>query len=255
MTWAGTPPETPHRWDGVTSSHQRQGVLAGGPREQRTGRDQLPEQGDLVVRGGRGQPPARPGEPGTDHARRRRGVGQAGPGVERADPGGPADRVPQAGRGVVVAVLDHLLGQRPVAGRQPGAVALAALGQQRLEDVELDDARLGLRPALAQMPGAAGAQIVDGGQDGAGPARQVRGRGRPERIPAARRGRGCRPRGSAGEECARGDASRRDGKAPARSRSAGRRQTDRWSRRPRCRAYRPGLPNPSRPAPPRCRRR
>ena len=71
--------------------------------------------------------------------------------------------------------------------------AVIVFGQQCLEDVELDDARLGLRLPLAEIPGPAGAEVVDGGQDGAGPARQVRRRGRPERIPVTCYGR--RPQG------------------------------------------------------------
>ena len=92
-----------------------------------------------------------------------------------------ADLVPQAGRGVVVAVLDHLLRERLVTGRQSGVVA-ASLRQERLKHVELDHARLVLRLVPAQAPGLAGADVVDGGQDGARPGREIRRRRRPERI-------------------------------------------------------------------------
>ena len=78
----------------------------------------------------------------------------------------------------------------------PVLLALISLGQQRLEDVELDHARLGLRLALAEAPGLAGPYVVDGGQDGACPARQVRGRRGPERIPVARPGGSRRGRRS-----------------------------------------------------------
>ena len=137
---------------------QGQGVAARGGR-QLARRDQLPQQRDLVRGGRRRQPPAGPGEAGAAHAGRQPGAGQPGGAVVGPDADGAAVRVPQGGGGVVVAHRDHLLREGALGGRRAAGVTR----EQRLQDVELDDAGLVLRLPVAESPRLPGAQVFGGG--------------------------------------------------------------------------------------------
>lgn len=74
-----------------------------------------------------------------------------------------ADHMPQLGRGVVVAALDHPGGRHPLPGGRLPAGVLAAQ-QQREEDAELDDAGGGVggRRAPVVGRGTAGGGVADG---------------------------------------------------------------------------------------------
>ena len=195
MTWAGTPPETPHRWDGVTSrisdkAYSRAALVSSELGVTSCLSRAIWSSGVVVVSP---QP------------------GQANPGQTTHDDGAVWVRPARA-------LNERILAGPPTAYHRLVAASLSlssiicSASVRSLADSPLpspgprSDSSVSRTSSLTMLASAcgwpwprcqraAGAEIVDGGQDGTGPARQVRGRGRAERIPAACPGRGRRPRG------------------------------------------------------------
>jgi len=179
-------------------AHQVPFVALGGRLQDRASGHELPQQPQLVVGGGLGQPPVRPVPGGR--------LPQAERPVRRVHSGRAARVPPQGGGGVIVAAGDHRVGELALVPAEPGFPFSLLLVQPRGQDVGLLDARGGVFSGAAVGRPLPRDQVL--GRDRDVPAvfpgerghRGVQGAGRPaSAAPVSISGRGagtgprCRP--------------------------------------------------------------